>query len=292
VGDLERFAGHLDVLLENASLRDAARTQGALDRELSRAADVQARLLPRQLPSWPTLDGAAATLSSEPVGGDYWDVVDAGHGQLTLAIGDAAGKGVPAALMGVWAQATFRSHARRRARPGRMLAALNRELVALEQPQSFVALLCARLDLRRGELLFSNAGLTPPLLRRRDGRCRELTASGVLLGVMPGARYGDTQVRLGEGDVVVLHTDGLTEARRGDELFGMERLRATLEGCADRSASEILERLISAARGWADQPLDDLTVVVLKPLARTLPALRRSRRNALKWRALPADTRG
>jgi serine phosphatase RsbU (regulator of sigma subunit) len=288
VADLERFSEHLDVLLENAALREAASSHDHLDRELTRAGALQARLLPRAVPRTPALDCAAATLSSEPVGGDYWDVVEEGEDRVTLAIGDAAGKGVPAALMGVWAQATFRSHARRGARPGRVLAALNRELVALEQPQSFVALLCAQLDLRRGELRFANAGLTPPLLHRPDGPCRELTASGVLLGVVPGARYQDTRVPLRAGDLVVLYTDGVTEARRGDELFGTERLQATLETCADLPAAGIVGRLIEAVREFADHPLDDLTVVVIRPLARSGAAIR-ARRNGLKLQDATAD---
>jgi serine phosphatase RsbU (regulator of sigma subunit) len=266
IRELRRFVAHLDVLLENASLREQATVHGEFDRELTRAGAIQAHLLPRRIPAHRSLDCAAAALSSEPVGGDYYDFVRGPRRTFTL--GDAAGKGVPAALMGVWAQACFRQQARGGARPGEVLSALNRELVAMDQPQAFVALLCACVEARAGRLWFANAGLTPPLLRRRDGRFEELSQSGVLLGVTPQASYADAVVDLAPGDVIVIYTDGLSEARRGDELFGTRRLREVVEAHAGGGASALLHALLEAAQAFADQPLDDVTVVVLKQLAR------------------------
>jgi sigma-B regulation protein RsbU (phosphoserine phosphatase) len=266
IRELARLAAHLDMLLENATLREQATVHGAFDRELTRAGAIQAHLLPRRIPAHRSLDCAAAALSSEPVGGDYYDFVRGPRRTFTLAVGDAAGKGVPAALMGVWAQACFRQHARRGARPGEVLSALNRELVGMDQPQAFVALLCACVEARAGRLWFANAGLTPPLLRRRDGRFEELSQSGVLLGVTPQAAYADACVELGPGDVIVIYTDGLSEARRGDDLFGTRRLREVVDAHAAGSAAELMRGLLDAAQAFADQPLDDVTVVVLKQI--------------------------
>lgn len=193
--ELHRVAAHLEVRLDNARLRASERAHAGLDREMTRAQAIQARLLPRQIPAYRTLDCAAASLACEAVGGDSYDFVQGDDGTLSLAVGDAAGHGVPAALVGTWAQAGFRTHARMGAAPGALLEALNRELVAMEQPEAFVALLCARMDVPDARLRFANAGLTPPLLRRRDGRVEELGGGGVLLGVAPGARYGDTAWR-------------------------------------------------------------------------------------------------
>ncbi|HVP14398.1 MAG TPA: PDZ domain-containing protein, partial [Terriglobales bacterium] len=110
---LRQFSAHLEVLLENARLRGSASSHGALDRELSKAGAIQAHLLPRRVPEFRSLDCAAAALSSEPVGGDYYDFVRSRGRVVTLAVGDAAGKGVPAALMGTWVNAGFRGQARR-----------------------------------------------------------------------------------------------------------------------------------------------------------------------------------
>jgi serine phosphatase RsbU (regulator of sigma subunit) len=286
--ELDRFAHQLDVLLENAQLREVATAHGAYDRDLTRAQTIQAHFLPRHTPAYPSLDCAAGALSTEPVGGDYYDFVKSRGRVLTLAVGDAAGHGVPAALVGVWAQACFRGEARRGSRPGQVLAALNRELVSMDQPESFVALVCAQVEVPTARLHYSNAGLTPPLLRRRDGRCETLAESGVLLGVTPEAVYEDAVVDLKAGDIVVLHTDGLTEARRGDELFGPERVAEALHRVAEKRAAEIVRALMTEVQAFADHPLDDLTVVVIKQLTQPRRAGLRLK-GPLKWRPTPAD---
>jgi serine phosphatase RsbU (regulator of sigma subunit) len=288
--ELRRFAGHLEVLLENAHLRAEAGSRGSFGRELSRAGAIQARLLPRHVPAFRSLDCAAAALSCEAVGGDYYDFVRSPGRIVTLAVGDAAGHGIPAALMGTWVHAGFRDRARRGSLPGHLLTALNLDLVALNQPDVFVALLCARVDVRSAVLTYANAGLTPPLLRRRDGHCEVLDESGLLLGVMPGARYVDRSVELDAGDVVVLYSDGLTEARRGGEEFGLAGLQRVLEAHARQGAEEILRALLAEVQAFADGPLDDITVVVLKQLTRPARLPAGGGQEELKLEAGAADT--
>jgi serine phosphatase RsbU (regulator of sigma subunit)/MFS family permease len=289
IRELERFAAHVEVLIENAVLRQAASAHGAIHRELSRAHAIQRHLLPRRTPAYPTLDCAAAALSSEAVGGDYYDFVKAPGRVFTLAVGDAAGKGVPGALMGVWAQACFRNEARRGATPGDVLTALNRELVSMDQPEAFVALACMRIDVRPARLTYANAGLTPPLLRRANGTVEVLSESGVLLGVTPEARYADTSVDLEAGDLVVLYTDGLTEARHGEEMFGSERLAEVLKWNAELKAAEIARALLGAVQSFTDQPLDDLTVVVLKQIGVPFRGSETAPENPLKYSSAAAD---
>jgi serine phosphatase RsbU (regulator of sigma subunit) len=266
---LERLARLLAVGLENLELRREARGHEGLAREMREASAVQARRLPRRTPVFPTLDCAASTLATEAVGGDYYDFVETGGREFTLAVGDAAGHGVPAALVLAGVQARFRDEARRASHPAELLEAMNRDLVALEQPEKFMGLLCARVDAGSGLVRFANAGLTPPLLRRRDGRREPLTESGLLLGVQDGASYAHTQSELEPGDVLVVYTDGLSEAPREGEPFGEERLWDVLDRHAHRRAADVLEELMNAVRNWADGPLDDLTIVVLKQLARS-----------------------
>src|SRR6185503_18597850 len=267
IRDLARFADHVGLALENAALRREARSRDAFDRELAIAGDVQAHRLPRRAPVYPTLDCAAAALSCEPVGGDYYDFIEISPREFALAVGDAAGKGVPAALVLAGVQTRFRNEAARGATPGHLLAMLNRELVAFDQPDRFMGLVCARVDVRRGRVSLANAGLTPPIVRRRRGAFESITTGGVLLGVSRTAEYGDVQVELGAGDLLVLHTDGLTEARRGDEMFGATRVEEVLDRCAGRRATDVLEALLQEVRRFSDGPLDDLTVVVLRQLA-------------------------
>ncbi|HEV2106209.1 MAG TPA: PP2C family protein-serine/threonine phosphatase, partial [Candidatus Eisenbacteria bacterium] len=291
VRDLARLAEHLGVALENAELRREARSRGALTRALEEARHIQVRRLPRRTPVLPTLDCAAATLSTEAVGGDYYDFVTAGPRAFTLAVGDAAGHGLPAALVLAGVQPRFRDEARRARHPGELLEALNRDLVALEQPEKFMGLLCARVDAAAGTIRLANAGLTPPIVHRRDGRCEELTESGVLLGVSAAADYAVSTLELGPGDVLVVYTDGLTEASRGGEPFGFTGVRAVLDRHAHRRAADVLEELLAAVRSHADGPLDDLTIVVLKQL--TTPRARAGDAGPeLKPAAVAADTPG
>jgi serine phosphatase RsbU (regulator of sigma subunit) len=265
--ELAGFAGQLAVALENATLRRMARSHGALGRELEQAHAIQMHLLPRRAPVYPTLDCAAATLSGEAVGGDYYDFFQRSDREFLLVVGDAAGKGVPAALLAAGIQARFRHEAQREHDPARVLEALNRELVHFDQPAKFVGLLCARVEVRPARLRFANAGLTPPLLRRRDGAFEEVTTGGMLLGVQAGSQYPEAAIELGAGDLALIYTDGLVEARRGDELFGLERVRAVLEREAHRRARDVLQCLVGAVAAFADGPPDDLTVLVLKQLA-------------------------
>src|SRR5262249_45037874 len=229
---------------------------------------------PRRAPVLPTLDCAASTLATEAVGGDYYDFVETGGREFTLAVGDGAGQGVAAALVLAGVQARFRDEAQRARHPGELLEAMNRDLVAVEQPERFMGLLCARVDAGAGVVRFANAGLTPPLVRRRDGARAELTESGVLLGGQHGATHPVTSVELDPGDVLLFCTDGLTEASRSGEQYGDGRLWEVLDRNAHRRAADVVEELMASVRAWADSPLDDVTIVVLKQLARSRSALR------------------
>lgn len=286
--DLERLSRHLAVALENSELRREAKQHRALDRELAEAHTVQARRLPRRTPVYPTLDCAALTLSTESVGGDYYDFIEDGPRAFTLAVGDAAGHGVPAALVLAGVQSRFRVEAQRARHPGELLEALNRDLVAVAQPERFVSLLCAQVDVATGMLRFANSGLTPPLVRRASGEFEELRESGLLLGVSAEARYPVTSIELDAGDVALVYSDGLTEASRGGRMFGTAGVREVLERHAHRRAVDIVEELLAAVRRWADEPLDDLTLVVLRQL--TPPGHRaRSGQRPIKLEAVPTD---
>ncbi|TMQ70613.1 MAG: serine/threonine-protein phosphatase, partial [Candidatus Eisenbacteria bacterium] len=209
---------------------------------------------------------AAATLSCEAVGGDYYDFVERSPRELTLVVGDAAGKGVPAALRLAGVQARFKSEALRGQDPGALLETFNLELSRHQHPENFVGLLCARIDVRAGTVQLANAGLEPPLLRRRSGTWESMNGGGVLLGIDPRAEYPESRVELSAGDLILLYTDGLTESRRGDELFGVERLREVVDRNAHLRARDLIAVVMDAARSFADRPMDDVTVVVLKQL--------------------------
>ncbi len=289
--DLTRLTHHLAVALENMDLRRREERHVALHRELEEAHRVQARRLPRRTPVYPTLDCAAVTLSTESVGGDYYDFIELGPREFALAVGDAAGHGVPAALVLAGVQSRFRAEALRARHPGELLEALNRDLVAVAQPEKFVSLLCARVDVSGAQLRFANAGLTPPLVRRADGRFEEVRDGGLLLGVREDARYAVSTVELEAGDLALVYSDGLTEASRDGRMFGLEGVQAVLARNAHRRAADVVEELLQAVRRWANEPLDDLTIVVLRQLTRPGQRARPGQRE-IKPGEPAADTRG
>jgi sigma-B regulation protein RsbU (phosphoserine phosphatase) len=145
-------------------------------------------------------------------------------------------------------------------------------------------------DATAATVRFANAGVGPVMVRRAGGRFEERREGGILLGVQPQARYEMAAVELQAGDVVVLATDGLVEASRDGALFGVEGVAEVLGRCAHRRAADIVEELLRAVRAHADGPLDDLTIVVLKQLAR--PAGRPAGQVPLKSGAVSADKRG
>jgi sigma-B regulation protein RsbU (phosphoserine phosphatase) len=176
--------------------------------------------------------------------------------------------------------------------PGALLQTFNLELARHQHPENFVGLVCARIDVRAGQVLLANAGLEPPLLRRRTGEWESMAVGGVLLGVDPEADYPEARANLGAGDMVLIYTDGLTEARCQDELFGTDRVREVVDKNAHRRAGDLVQALIQAARCFADRPLDDLTVVVLKQLAEPAtvlarPQLVRTGSSPPAWRPIP-----
>jgi serine phosphatase RsbU (regulator of sigma subunit) len=265
---LGAFARQASVALENAILHRADRRHGELQREMAAARTIQTHLLPQRAPVFATLDCAAVTHSCEQVGGDFYDFVETGPREFAFAVGDCAGKGVPAALLLATVQAGFRREAVTQASPGELLGRLNRQLAVHAQPERFVCLFCARFEVRAARLSYANAGLPPAQLRRADGSWCSLEESGLLLGVRTEAGYPESGLALGPGDLLVLATDGLTEARRDDELFGLSRLREVVDASAGLRAPRICDALIRAAREFtSDDRLDDLTIVVMRQLA-------------------------
>jgi sigma-B regulation protein RsbU (phosphoserine phosphatase) len=201
------------------------------------------------------------------IGGDYYDVFCLENGQVVATIADVCGKGITAAVRTARCKYTVRAYAVEEPSPHQVLERANAAFMAQEpDAESFTTLAYALLDPRRGSLSLSVAGHPPVLLyRAATRRCVHLDAGGAALGVLPGEQYDEVLGSFGPGDVLLLYTDGVLEARRGDEEFGLERLEAELARVAGRSAREIAAALIAAARAFADGKLrDDVTLLVLK----------------------------
>jgi sigma-B regulation protein RsbU (phosphoserine phosphatase) len=232
--------------------------------DLARAQAEQDALLPRDLPRDTQLEIAASTVASRVVSGDFYDCTPLGGSRVALAIGDAVGKGLPAALVAAQVQALWKAGIARGI--ASTLGALNLHLAALGARRC-VTLFCGVYDRASGALEYASAGHNPPLLARADGSCEVLDAGGMLLGAFPEAEYPTAAITLERGDALLLYTDGVTEAWSGSgEIYGEGRLEDVFVRGRAASAAEVVRAIeadVSAFRSSAF-PQDDLTIMVLK----------------------------
>jgi len=260
---LDRTAARLRLTRENRRLQtqlDEKRHQ--LEAELTRAAAVQASLLPQAAPCLAGWEVAAACAPAREVGGDFFDWEVDGETALTVTLGDVMGKGMAAALLMATVRAALRSVAGP-AGPSQRVAAVARGLGSdLDRSSSFVTLFLGRIDLATGDLRFVDAGHGLALVRRVDSRIEPLAGPhGLPLGVERDAVYDEGRGRLGPGDTLLVYSDGLPDARP-DLASDPTRLGSQFEG---QSAPELVAGLLRLA-GAAEARTDDLTVVAVRRL--------------------------
>jgi sigma-B regulation protein RsbU (phosphoserine phosphatase) len=267
---LTPLASQVAVAVENARLlAEVRKNEARLSRELRIARDIQHALFPEGSPSGAGWEASAHFRPARELGGDLYDFYDMGGGHLGVATGDVAGKGVPAALYAAFASGTIRARAFERRAPADLMQRVNRSLRRRGVEGLFCTLAYALFDFPDHTLQIANSGLPHPLhYRAAEGRAAPIEASGLPLGTFDGVTYDEVSVRLGKGDVVVLYTDGLVEARRGREEYGPERLLRGLEAHAGLPAPELGEKLLSDLEGFLgeDSPADDVTLIVVKVL--------------------------
>jgi serine phosphatase RsbU (regulator of sigma subunit)/predicted ester cyclase len=243
-----------------------------IEQELRFARSIQQASLPEQVP---TLEGWQIAPYYQPareVGGDFYDFHLLSEGRLGLVVGDATGKGVPAALVmsttcGML-QAVSEASDSSSSSPGEVLARVNETLLARIPDNMFVTCFYAILEPESGRLSYANAGHDLPYLWR-SGECEELRARGMPLGLMPGMSYEEKEMVLQEGDKALFYTDGLVEAHdpKG-EMFGFPRLRALVAQHAEHGEERalgdfLLEQLSSfVGEGWEQE--DDITLLTLR----------------------------
>jgi sigma-B regulation protein RsbU (phosphoserine phosphatase) len=267
---LTPLASQVAVAVENARLlAEIRKNEARLSRELRIARDIQHALFPEGSPSGAGWEASAHFRPARELGGDLYDFYDMGGGHLGVATGDVAGKGVPAALYAAFASGTIRARAFERRAPADLMQRVNRSLRRRGVEGLFCTLAYALFDFPDRTLQVANSGLPHPLhYRAAEGRATLIEVSGLPLGTFDGVSYDEVSVLLGKGDVVVLYTDGLVEARRGREEYGPERLLRGLEAHAGLPAPLLGEKLLSDLESFLgeDSPADDVTLIVVKVL--------------------------
>jgi predicted ester cyclase len=262
--------GILDASPVHEYLMQQMRERERLEQDLRVARDIQHASLPKEVPE---LEGWQITPYYRPareVGGDFYDFHLLSEGRVGLVIGDATGKGVPAALVmsttcGML-QAVSEASDTSSSSPGEVLKRANEALTVRIPPNMFVTCFYAILDSKSGSLTYANAGHDLPYLGRRSGDAEELRARGMPLGLMPGMGYEEKETVLEGGEDVLFYSDGLVEAHDPEgEMFGFPRLRAHVaERGEEKSLGEsLLDELYSfVGEGWEQE--DDITLLTLE----------------------------
>ena len=249
-----------------------ARTAAAdreLEQELELARRVQAELLPRQIAPAGGWRVTGLSLAAREVGGDFYDVLDLGKSRLGVAIGDAAGKGLPAALLMAATIGFLRSDANREDSPGQVLSRINRLLCGAIPAGFFVTLLYLVVDTVSGNCVFSSAGHIDPLVIGPAGSGPEfLPVASLPLGVDPAACYREQKIALGPGQKIFLYTDGVVEARdRSCTFFGFAGLAEAVQRLAgEQKGAELAGSLCREVCRFSTgrEQEDDLTVVIIE----------------------------
>ena len=262
---IEAFATEAAAAIESARLfRESAEKQ-RLERELQLAAEIQRALLPEACQSGSHFEVASNSIPCRAIGGDFYDYFSLPGGAFGFALGDVAGKGPSAALLTAMIQGIFSAHVGTAGSAARLMTLANEGLLRRSIQSRFATVVYGALA-RDGQLTYCNAGHNPPVLLGRGG-VRRLETGGLILGLFPQAVYEQETLALEPGDLLAIFSDGVTEAldAAGEE-FGEERLLACLDANRQSRPPEMLERLLSAVRGFmAGAPQhDDVTALVLR----------------------------
>ena len=263
---LQTLAVEGATVIENARLLRLAREQERVQHELALARDIQQGLLPRELPKGPYFELHAFTVPSYSVGGDYYDTIALPENRFGFTVADVSGKGLPAAILSANLQGAFAAVAAGDLALPETFGRVNDFLCARSSEAMYATMFYGVIS-PGGDFNFVNAGHTFPLVVRSNGNVQPLEASNFPLGLFPGIGYEAGNAHLDPGDLVLLFSDGLTEAQNfRSELFGESRLNDVAEECAKLPAAEVSEKILKAVRTFVGPapPSDDLTLVVLR----------------------------
>jgi len=267
---LRLMANQAAIAIEKARLHREEIERHRLEQELAVGQQIQLSMLPKDCPVVPGWEFAAVYQAARQVGGDFYDFFElpGEPRQLGIVIADVADKGVPAALMMALSRTIIRTIALGGRSPSSALMRANELIVNDSRSGLFVTAFYATLDTHSGRLTYANAGHNRPLwLQVRSGEIQEVTAPGIVLGVLEDIELEEREIDVAPGDLLVFYTDGVTEAMNtGGQQFDGERLRAAVAANPDASAQQILSAVVDAVRAFTgDAPQsDDLTLFVAK----------------------------
>lgn len=253
-------------------LRESRHELTRKEAEMSFALQVQKSLFPRRLPMDSGLEFSAICLPARGIGGDYYDIVALSGRRLAIAVADISGKGISAAILMANLQAMLRIFTGMDPDPREVCSRLNRHLHEVMDESRFATIFYAQWNPDGNRLHYVNAGHNPPFLFN-SGSCRRLNEGGFPLGIFPESEYDVGDAVLAPGDILVLYSDGVTEATSpGGEEFGESRLERLISACRGDPVASIRDQILRQVGTWSGKAgeEDDMTLVVAR--ATGLPA--------------------
>jgi serine phosphatase RsbU (regulator of sigma subunit) len=255
------------IRIETARLLEIEEAERLLQRDLSQAAEIQGQMLPAKAPTVAGADLAGFNVPCRTVGGDYYDFFPYSEGRVGLALGDVSGKGMPASLMMMALHARVQVLAEDPGGLATFMTRLNKATCANCPSNRFITFFFCVLDTSTGDVAFANAGHNPPIVVRASGEAFMLEGGGPVLGILPFAPYSEQHTRLERGDMLVLYSDGVTEANNvAYEEFDEERFIEVLRQHRTEPAATVVQAVTkSLAEFTAGAPqADDITLVVAR----------------------------
>ncbi|MCM2254971.1 MAG: SpoIIE family protein phosphatase [Vicinamibacteria bacterium] len=272
VGTLARAFDRMrsDLFASVARLKETTAVKERMASELAIGRDIQFAMVPKDFAPAALGDQVqvyAALRPTREVGGDFYDFFALDGGRLGFCVGDVSGKGVPAALLMAVGKTLVKASAGSDPSPASVLTQVNHELSADDESGMFITIFLGVLNLKTGDLTYSNAGHNPPFLRRASGEVVALDARhGPVVGGMPGVAYRESRMTLAAGEQLLLYTDGVTEARDAQRgFFGEARLRGLIERGGALTARQAVEAVIADVEAFEQgvEQADDITVLVV-----------------------------
>jgi len=253
-------------ILENARLYEQEQRYHEMQSEMKLATKIQNDLLPSGAPDVDGYEIAGASIPARSVGGDYFDFISTGDGRLGICLGDVTGKGLPAALLMANVQATLRAQMLIDANPRSHIVRANTQLFRSTDTDKFVTMFYSILDTETHRLSFVNAGHDNPYLLDKSNGCQRLEIGGTMLGLMEQFPFEEDYVDLERGSLLVIYSDGISEAMNlEEEEYGEERLEALIRELRELPAQSI-EKIVDSVKDHAGicPQSDDITLIVLK----------------------------
>jgi sigma-B regulation protein RsbU (phosphoserine phosphatase) len=266
---LQMLASQVAIIIEKAELYEQLFEKRRLQAQLEIAREVQLELLPDNDPQLEGFDISAYVFPTEEVSGDYYDWVKMFDDQVAIIVADAVGKGIPAALLMAFLRASLRAGVQIGYAPQIAFAKVGNLLWDSTETHQFITAVYGVLDATNKTFVYSNAGHNPPLLLKPNGDYRFVEYGDLPLGMFQNTHYHQHFIRMEKGQILVLYTDGITEAHREDgEEYGQERFAKRITDGFELSAKELIQSVREGIMEFTEREFldDDGTLFIVKAL--------------------------